>query len=92
MHLEDLKAQVRFCFIVIMLGRIVVSTLVHTNAVQQCVTSSSLGLATEFMSRKMALKVYGKNGPSGYAQIAADFHRMRCVYQLYVCSVLCHVL
>lgn len=37
----------------------------------------ALGLATEFMSRKMAQKVYGKAGPSGYEQIAQDFHRMR---------------
>ena len=35
------------------------------------------GLSTEFMSRKMAQKVYGKSGPSSYAEIAQDFHRMR---------------
>ena len=37
----------------------------------------NLGLATEFLSKEQAIKVYGPNGPSGYSDIIKDFHRSR---------------
>ena len=46
-----------------------------------------LGLATEFMTQKMAKGIYGKKGPSGYSAIYQDFHRSR--YSLWTnCRVL----
>lgn len=45
---------------------------------------NTVGLATEFMDRKTAQRVYGKNGPTSYKEIAQDFHRMRSVVAVLV--------
>jgi ADP-ribosylglycohydrolase len=37
----------------------------------------ALGLATEFMTQKEAVRYYGKDGPKEYSKIIQDFHRSR---------------
>ena len=55
-------------------------------SLRSSVSGVSVGLATEFMTKKEAALYYGKEGPKEYSQIVHDFHRSRSLQTLFSLS------